>query len=211
MGFFTPNGFDFSLKYEIDLFLRSIEFVSPREATCLNTEIEESNADEEEILQILLTFLDQYFSGSVIKHDYFIEKLKIFENMNMKKTKFSQKVLNTVAQIPFGAIETYSSIAKKIGSKAYRAVGNILASNKFPILIPCHRIIPATNIAKITSLIQSNSIHDIDCRTIGGFMGESKYDSWQTNVKAQLLQFELLKSLKFNTNVGNKSIRIINY
>ncbi len=38
-------------------------------------------------------------------------------------------------------ISTYSDIAKSLGSKAYRAVGNAMANNPHPISVPCHRII----------------------------------------------------------------------
>lgn len=36
---------------------------------------------------------------------------------------------------------TYKSIADKLNSKAYRAIGNILRNNPNPIKIPCHRVI----------------------------------------------------------------------
>ena len=36
---------------------------------------------------------------------------------------------------------TYSELAEKIGSRAYRAVGNALGKNPIPIVIPCHRVV----------------------------------------------------------------------
>jgi len=57
-------------------------------------------------------------------------------------SKFQQKVLRAVSAIPKGKVSTYQSIAKKIGQpKAARAVGRALATNPFPIIIPCHRVI----------------------------------------------------------------------
>ena len=54
----------------------------------------------------------------------------------------SRDVLEIVARIPCGQFLTYSQIAEKIGKpNAVRAVGRILASNPFPILIPCHRVV----------------------------------------------------------------------
>ena len=38
-------------------------------------------------------------------------------------------------------ISTYSDIAISLDSKAYRAVGNAMANNPYPISVPCHRII----------------------------------------------------------------------
>lgn len=57
-------------------------------------------------------------------------------------SKFQQKVLRAEYQIPWGSISTYQHIAQYIGrDKAARAVGNALAQNPFPIIIPCHRAI----------------------------------------------------------------------
>ena len=55
---------------------------------------------------------------------------------------FQQKVLLAEYGIPRGSISTYSRIARHIGKPlAARAVGNALASNPFPLIIPCHRAI----------------------------------------------------------------------
>lgn len=55
---------------------------------------------------------------------------------------FQQQVLYAEHGIPRGAASTYERIARCLGKpKAARAVGNALAKNPFPILIPCHRAI----------------------------------------------------------------------
>lgn len=55
---------------------------------------------------------------------------------------FQHKVLLAEYGIPRGRVSTYSRIAKHIGSpKASRAVGNSLAKNPFPLIIPCHRAV----------------------------------------------------------------------
>lgn len=55
---------------------------------------------------------------------------------------FQKKVLKAVSLIPYGETRTYSDIANKIGHpKACRAVGQALANNPFPLIIPCHRVI----------------------------------------------------------------------
>jgi methylated-DNA-[protein]-cysteine S-methyltransferase len=57
-------------------------------------------------------------------------------------TPFQQKVLRAAAQIPYGSVDTYGGIARKIGSpRSARAVGNALGKNPFPLLVPCHRVI----------------------------------------------------------------------
>ncbi|MFX1373407.1 MAG: methylated-DNA--[protein]-cysteine S-methyltransferase [Promethearchaeota archaeon] len=53
-----------------------------------------------------------------------------------------KEVLLAEYKIPRGWISTYKRIADHIGlSKGARVVGNALARNPFPIVIPCHRAI----------------------------------------------------------------------
>lgn len=55
---------------------------------------------------------------------------------------FQRAVLHAEYQIPRGYISTYKLIAKHVGNeKGARAVGNALANNPFPIIVPCHRAI----------------------------------------------------------------------
>jgi len=35
----------------------------------------------------------------------------------------------------------YADIAHQLGGKAYQAVGNAMASNPDPIIVPCHRVV----------------------------------------------------------------------
>jgi methylated-DNA-[protein]-cysteine S-methyltransferase len=55
---------------------------------------------------------------------------------------FQQTVLRAEHAIPRGRISTYGLIARHLGKPgAARAVGNALATNPFPILVPCHRAV----------------------------------------------------------------------
>ncbi|MEA3339093.1 MAG: methylated-DNA--[protein]-cysteine S-methyltransferase, partial [Chloroflexota bacterium] len=55
-------------------------------------------------------------------------------------SEFQRKVLVAEYEIPRGWVSTYGRIAKSLGNpRAARAVGNALARNPFPIIIPCHR------------------------------------------------------------------------
>lgn len=59
-------------------------------------------------------------------------------------SSFGHKVLSACKKIQPGKIVTYSQLAKKAGfPKAARAVGNILAKNPLPLIIPCHRVVRA--------------------------------------------------------------------
>ncbi len=77
--------------------------------------------------------LMRYFQGEIFdfKADVDISHLSNFE----------QKVLDETRKIKYGETITYSDLAKKIGSRAVRAVGNALGKNPVPIIIPCHRVV----------------------------------------------------------------------
>lgn len=55
---------------------------------------------------------------------------------------FQQAVLRAEHAIPRGSVSTYGLIAGHLGDgKAARAVGNALATNPFPLIVPCHRAV----------------------------------------------------------------------
>ncbi len=57
-------------------------------------------------------------------------------------SEFEKNVLKKVREIPSGNVMTYKEVAKVASYEgASRAVGNVMAKNPFPILIPCHRVI----------------------------------------------------------------------
>lgn len=57
-------------------------------------------------------------------------------------TPFAQKVYKSCCQIPLGQTTTYAALAHNAGSpRAVRAVGSIMASNRIPLIIPCHRVL----------------------------------------------------------------------
>ncbi len=59
-------------------------------------------------------------------------------------SSFQRRVLLAEFRIPRGAVSAYGRIAAHLGLPGgARAVGNALARNPFPIVIPCHRAIRA--------------------------------------------------------------------
>jgi methylated-DNA-[protein]-cysteine S-methyltransferase len=57
-------------------------------------------------------------------------------------SNFQRSVLLAEHEIPRGWVSTYGRIAGRVGvSGGARAVGNALARNPFPIVIPCHRAV----------------------------------------------------------------------
>jgi methylated-DNA-[protein]-cysteine S-methyltransferase len=54
-------------------------------------------------------------------------------------------VLQELQNVPRGQVRTYSWLAGKVGRPlAARAVGNAMARNPVPFIIPCHRVVPAS-------------------------------------------------------------------
>lgn len=54
---------------------------------------------------------------------------------------FNQQCYDLLVKIPKGKVVTYADIAHHLGGKAYQAVGNAMASNPTPIIVPCHRVV----------------------------------------------------------------------
>lgn len=68
------------------------------------------------------------------------------KDLNLAATApFHKKVYENTIRIPAGKVLTYGELAKNAGSpKAFRAVGQAMARNPFPIVIPCHRVLGST-------------------------------------------------------------------
>lgn len=62
-----------------------------------------------------------------------------------RQTDFQRRVVKHCRRIPFGQTLTYGELARRAGSpRAARAVGNTMAMNRTPLIVPCHRVISAT-------------------------------------------------------------------
>ena len=58
---------------------------------------------------------------------------------------FRRNVLEATARIPSGHVITYGALAAEVGKpSAARAVGNAVGSNPVAIVVPCHRVVPAS-------------------------------------------------------------------
>ncbi len=59
-----------------------------------------------------------------------------------KLTQFQKRVIAKTRLIPYGQTMTYGRLAERAGApRAARAVGSVMAANRFPIIIPCHRVV----------------------------------------------------------------------
>ena len=59
-------------------------------------------------------------------------------------TPFERRVRQQLAGVGYGRTTTYGELADAAGApRAARAVGNIMARNPVPLVIPCHRVLAA--------------------------------------------------------------------
>ncbi len=59
-------------------------------------------------------------------------------------TTFGKRVVAACRRIPWGETRTYGDLAAECGSPgAARAVGSVMAKNRHPLIVPCHRVLAA--------------------------------------------------------------------
>jgi methylated-DNA-[protein]-cysteine S-methyltransferase len=57
-------------------------------------------------------------------------------------TPFGRRVVEACRGIPWGETRSYGQLAAACGSPgAARAVGGVMAKNRFPLIVPCHRVV----------------------------------------------------------------------
>ena len=62
----------------------------------------------------------------------------------LRGTEWQKAVWGALTRIPYGETRTYGEIAAEIGRPGgSRAVGRANATNKLPLVVPCHRVIGA--------------------------------------------------------------------
>jgi len=65
--------------------------------------------------------------------------------LDLRGTAFQRRVWEELRRIPAGQTRTYAQVAAAIGHpKAARAVGRACATNPAPVVVPCHRVVPAS-------------------------------------------------------------------
>jgi methylated-DNA-[protein]-cysteine S-methyltransferase len=82
--------------------------------------------------------LDSYFAGEGDPHSLPVD-------LSLVAAPFRRSVLETLHdEIARGEVVTYGALAQRAGNaRAYRAAATACARNPVPILVPCHRVLPA--------------------------------------------------------------------
>ncbi len=57
-------------------------------------------------------------------------------------TEFQKSVIRQCRRVPSGSTVTYQQLAERAGFPgAARAVGSVMAKNRIPLIVPCHRVV----------------------------------------------------------------------
>lgn len=87
------------------------------------------------LIDALLVGLDAFFSGEPVRFPLAGIRLDLCP-------PFQRRVLLAEYGVPRGKVTTYRFLAEHLGQpRAARATGTALATNPFPLVIPCHRAI----------------------------------------------------------------------
>ena len=80
--------------------------------------------------------LEEFFAGQRKKFDLPIDP--------RPRSSFQERVLRRLMHSRAGELFSYGELATAAGHPgAARAVGRVMATNPLPIVIPCHRVVPA--------------------------------------------------------------------
>jgi methylated-DNA-[protein]-cysteine S-methyltransferase len=68
-------------------------------------------------------------------------------------TTFQRAAVEAIRSITYGEIATYGEVAALAGRpNAQRALGSVCAQNRFPLFVPCHRVVAADGLGPYGSL-----------------------------------------------------------
>ena len=98
------------------------------------------------IAQRLLHRLSRYFAGDRVTFDDVELDLEGL-------TPFQRAVAAALRRVPYGMVVSYAELACDAGyANAQRAAGSFCAHNRYPLVLPCHRVVAAVGIGSYGSL-----------------------------------------------------------
>lgn len=87
---------------------------------------------------------------------YFAGKRVGFDDVELDvewATPFQLAVTEALRRVPYGETVTYGELAALAGHpNAQRAAGTVCAHNRFPLFVPCHRVVAASGLGSYGSL-----------------------------------------------------------
>lgn len=93
-----------------------------------------------------LEFSDTKFRGLVRRLQRFaVGTVDTFGDVRLDvsgMTPFQRRVVAQARRIPYGSTLSYGELARRARApRAARAVGSVMAQNRFPLIVPCHRVV----------------------------------------------------------------------
>jgi methylated-DNA-[protein]-cysteine S-methyltransferase len=91
-------------------------------------------------VRVIIDAVKRYFEGDAVE----------FSDVRLDLPQidgFSQAIYSALRQVGWGRTTTYGTLAKELnaGPEAARDVGQAMANNPIPLIIPCHRVLAAGN------------------------------------------------------------------
>jgi len=87
---------------------------------------------------------------------YFAGKSVSFDDVELELegwTPFQLDVVRALRRVPYGEVVSYGDLARLAGRpRAQRAAGTFCARNRFPVVVPCHRVVAADGLGSYGSL-----------------------------------------------------------
>jgi methylated-DNA-[protein]-cysteine S-methyltransferase len=98
------------------------------------------------IARLLVHRLQKYFGGEPVGFDDVELDLDDW-------TAFQLDLARTLRDVEYGSVVSYSELAQAAGyPNAQRAAGTFCARNRYPIVLPCHRVVAADGLGSYGSL-----------------------------------------------------------
>ncbi|MFV1967982.1 MAG: methylated-DNA--[protein]-cysteine S-methyltransferase [Pirellulaceae bacterium] len=112
---------------------------SPRDAVRRLTSDDLDPGEPDEFMQKLISRLRAFAHGET--RDTFLNVSLHVSDM----TDFQCAVIHHCRRIQAGETKSYGELAALAGHpEAARAVGHVMATNRFPLIVPCHRVVAAS-------------------------------------------------------------------
>ena len=80
----------------------------------------------------VMALLRDIYDGKDVSHSFSLATDRL--------SSYARRVVKTVSVVPVGYVTFYGSVAEAAGGGP-RAVGSVMALNRFPLIVPCHRVV----------------------------------------------------------------------
>jgi methylated-DNA-[protein]-cysteine S-methyltransferase len=96
--------------------------------------------------QSLVRRVQEYFAGARV--DFSADDVDVDG-----WTRFQLDILRALRRVPYGEVVSYADLARSAGHpRAQRAAGTFCARNRFPLVVPCHRVVGSHGLGSYGSL-----------------------------------------------------------